>query len=643
MALRQLLRNHIFAALAAKVRQRRIRGPFLTIAARVGALANAELTITPYTTTAANDRLALSTHPRPLPVAFIAPLAKSKSLSFALSQRAVTPDLAPLPCLHSVDLAFHPPVPYRFLFPRRADASRPRPPDLKPDTTSPTPSGASAFPPSVDRQTTPLADRLRWLLMPPLRELLSDPRLGLPHRPYDYQIQGIAWLWRTATYAALLADEMGLGKTMQAIIAARLLWRENLIQRILIICPKTLISTWLQELRLWWPTVMDYTYVCTEDTRWFLRLATSRIVVKIINYERLAREADWIVHDSRTGSHDLIIIDEAQRIKNPDSKTAKAVKALKAPRRWALTGTPLETRIGDVRSIFGFIKPGVLTRDDPEHVRRNIQPYMLRRRLEEVLPQLPKVDARDVEVDLTDKQRAAYELAEMEGVVRLNELGDTITIRHVFALIQKLIQLCNFEPASGESAKLMRLIEDLEEIVSSGRKVLIFSQFVAKPFGLESLKERLSHLAGTVALHGDVSEAERSAAVEAFTTDPDVQIMLLQYRVGGVGLNLQAANYVYLFERWWNPAVEDQAIKRAHRIGQRNRVFVRRFFARDTIEERILRKLEERRRLFARVIDKTQPHKALGLTEDEIFALFRDLKARPKDFGRSRGSQRGRH
>jgi len=490
-----------------------------------------------------------------------------------------------------------------------------------------------------------LQERLRWLLTPPIQELLRDPLLALPHEPHKYQQFGIKWLMEHEH--ALLADEMGLGKTMQAIIAARLLWKAQRIKRLLVVCPKTLISTWREEIELWWLPAIDNTMVIEDRPEWYLRLATPNVTIQIINYERLARLADRL--EEPAFSQDLVIIDEAQRIKNPGTSTARAVKALRAERRWALTGTPLENRVGDVVSIFGFIRPDLLRSDDAEHVRAGIRPYMLRRRREEVLTDLPELDARDVVVELTDRQREAYERAETEGVVELNKNGDTITVQHVFALIQKLMQLCNFEAGSGESAKLARLAEDLEEIVDSRRKALVFSQFVSPPFGLKQLALMLPNHCESetpvvcVSMHGEVRPGERESNVRQFREDPAINVMLLNYRVGGVGLNLQVANYVYLFDRWWNPAVEDQAMGRVHRIGQEHKVFVRRFFTRGTIEERILEKVAEKRRLFEHVIDSDRPTPAMmGLSEEEVFQLFKGLTVRPRRRGQTTGPVRMR-
>jgi superfamily II DNA or RNA helicase len=488
-------------------------------------------------------------------------------------------------------------------------------------------------PPSLNKET--LKERLRWLLTPPIHEILSDPQLALPETPYSYQTHGIKWLYDRES--ALLADEMGLGKTMQAIIAARLLWRDGSIKQILIVCPKSLMSNWQKELRTWWAGVESYTQVVAQDCQWFLRLATRDVTVKIINYERLAKELDWL--KEKRPHHDLVIIDEAQRIKNPKSKRAQAVKTLDAKRRWALTGTPLENSTNDLVSIFGFIRPRLISETDSQaRIRESIKPYMLRRRQEEVLPDLPEMIAQDIEIELGDQQREAYDRALREGEFELDEKGDSVTITHVFALINRLRQICNFHPVSGESAKTALVLEKLEEIMESGRKALIFCYFVQEPFGLKRLAKVISesktfaNRERPLELHGEIAQQRRDTIIKRFEEEETQRLLLANYSVGGVGLNLQVANYVFLFDRWWNPAWEDQAIKRAHRVGQKRRVFAIRLFCKDTIEERILKKLKEKRRLFTNVIDDKPSAASLGLSEDEIFSLF-NLKVRPQRTG----------
>jgi SNF2 family DNA or RNA helicase len=486
-------------------------------------------------------------------------------------------------------------------------------------------------PPSL--RTADLQEKLRWLLTPPIHEVLSDPELALPEKPFDYQVCGIKWLYDRAS--CLLADEMGLGKTMQAIVAARLLWRDGLIKRILIVCPKTLIQNWRKELRHWWPGIDCYTLVAGSDRQRVLRLATNEVAVKIINYEGLRRELDWLKH--KPPHHDLIIIDEAQRIKNPESGQSQAVKTLIADRRWALTGTPLENSIDDLISILDWVQPNLIKKGEmTAQIRNSVKPYILRRRQEEVLPELPEKIEHDIEVELGERQRRAYDLAERQGIVELNEKGDTITVYHVLTLITKLRQICNFDQGSGESAKADLLLEELEAIVENQRKALVFSQFIDERFGLKKLAKVLSESKAcdkqirVLQLHGEISQGQREGMIEFFETDPNYQVLLLNYSVGAVGLNLQAANYVFLFDRWWNPAVEDQAIKRCHRIGQQRKVFAMRFYCSGTIEERILTILSNKRRLFSDIIDENRPAVSLGLSEEEIFSLFKGLTVRPR-------------
>ncbi|MGB9409159.1 MAG: SNF2-related protein [Terracidiphilus sp.] len=481
-------------------------------------------------------------------------------------------------------------------------------------------------PPSFDRAS--LEERLLWILMPPINELLNDPQLILPEKPFPYQVTGIKWLFDRKN--ALLADEMGLGKTMQAIIAARLLWREGLVNRILVVCPKTLIPNWHREIEMWWPEVSLNTFGVTGNRRFFLRLATPNIVFKIINYEALSREKDWVKDQQFT--HDLIVLDEAQRIKNPNAGAAKAVKSLKSERRWALTGTPLENRTEDLVSIFGFVKPDLLEDKASQWlIAKKIPPFLLRRRTEEVMQDLPRKSEQDIALDLDPEHRVTYERKEREGVIGLNAKGENLTVTHVFALINQLRQICNFDPMTGSSVKLDRLLEDLEEVRDSGRKALVFSQFVHENYGLKRLASKLEKEGyNPLQLHGEIPSNGRVATINSFTNSDDKQVLLLNYAVGGLGLNLQVANYVFLFDRWWNPAVEDQAIKRAHRIGQKRPVFVRRFYCKDTIEERILLKLAEKRRLFRQVIDENRPEAdSFGLSEEEIFSLFK-LSVHPK-------------
>src|SRR5262249_24134723 len=197
--------------------------------------------------------------------------------------------------------------------------------------------------------------------------------------------------------------------------------------------------------------------------------------------------------------------------------------------------------------------------------------------------------------------------------------------QHVFELVLRLKQICNFDPVTGQSAKLEQLQADLAEVAESGQKAIVFSQWVEP---LEFLARALAAL-GPLQYHGRVPPRDRQAVLDTSRAAPDKHVLLMSYGPGSVGLNLQFTNYVFLFDRWWNPAVEAQAINRAHRIGQKEPVFVTRFITQNTLEGRIADVLERKRQLFNELIAQNGPPPRLGLTEEEIFGLF-DIKSRPK-------------
>jgi SNF2 family DNA or RNA helicase len=235
-----------------------------------------------------------------------------------------------------------------------------------------------------------------------------------------------------------------------------------------------------------------------------------------------------------------------------------------------------------------------------------------------VLKDLPPKLFRDAELDLSPEQRATYEMAENNGVMHLNEMGDTLTIQHVFELVLRLKQICNFDPATGTSSKLERLEADLEEVAASGKKAIVFSQWVKC---LEILRHQLRRF-GPLEYHGQVPSKQRDGVLAQFKEDKTKHVILMSYGAGSVGLNLQFCEYVFLFDRWWNPAVEDQAINRAHRIGAAGPVTVTRMLALATIEERINQVLEHKRQLFDEIIGQNTAPASLGLSQSEIFGLF---------------------
>ena len=464
-------------------------------------------------------------------------------------------------------------------------------------------------------------DRLFYLLQPPLESWLSTDNFEFPFEPFPFQMEGIAFLYPRV--AAVLADVMGLGKTMQAITTTRMLLRAGEVGSVLIVCPKPLVTNWVRELSVWAPEIPVAVIEGNQTKREF-QWQSRDIPVQIANYELLVRDGHIV--ESPDVAFDLVILDEAQRIKNRSSTTSKVARSLTRKRSWALTGTPIENSAEDLLGIFEFVRPGLLEPTmTPRRMGKSASDLILRRTKEEVLTDLPPKLFRDANIDLTREQWAAYEMAEAKGLVRLNELGDEATIQHVFELVLRLKQICNFDPYTQASAKLDQLETDLEEVAASGQKAIVFSQWVKT---LDVLQERLSRFHPQV-YHGGVPSGKRDQVIERFRDSDDCHVILMSYGAGSVGLNLQFSQYVFLFDRWWNPAVEDQAINRAHRIGAAGPVTVTRFLALGTIEQRIDDVLRQKRELFDAVLSAASTDRSLGLSGKEIFGLF-DLDFRPR-------------
>lgn len=459
-----------------------------------------------------------------------------------------------------------------------------------------------------------IEDRLFYLLQPPLELLVGSEELEFPFEPFPYQLDGIAFLF--PRYAAVLADEMGLGKTMQAISAVRLLLCSGEVRSILLICPKPLVSNWLREFSVWAPEIPVAAIQGTAATRLY-QWTSPDIAVKIANYELLMRDKDIVLEP---GQHfDLVILDEAQRIKNRRNSTSVIVREISRTRSWALTGTPVENSPEDLVGIFEFLSPGFLRSEMPMPViAQAAREYLLRRTKDMVLNDMPPKLYRDAELELTPEQWETYEKAETEGVVQLENLEQQLTIQHVFELVLRLKQICNFDPATGSSAKLERLVADMEEVAASGQKAILFSQWVDS---IEQLRPAMDRF-GMLEYHGRIPHKQREGVIQQFKEDPSKHIIMMSYGAGSVGLNLQFCRYVFLFDRWWNPAIEDQAINRAHRIGAAGSVTVTRMLMTGTIEQRIATVLDQKRQMFDELFADSPGLASTGLSREEIFGLF---------------------
>jgi len=486
-------------------------------------------------------------------------------------------------------------------------------PTSEPDHSNPNNNGKKTrlTPP---RNLIRLEDRLYYVLQPPLESIVQNAKLTFPFQPFPYQMDGIAFLYSRSS--AILADEMGLGKTMQAITAIRMLLLSGEIRNTLLVCPKPLVTNWMREFRQWAPEI-PIAVIQGDSSKRAWVWSNPQAPVKIANYELMLKDSAII--DDESLYFDLVLLDEAQRIKNRNSTTSEIVRSIPRSRSWALTGTPIENSVEDLVSIFEFLSPGHLSGDmhlkSLGHATRD---HILRRTKDKVLKDMPPRLYRNADLELTAEQRASYKTAEEEGIVHLADLGESVTVQHVFELVLRLKQICNFDPVTRSSSKLERLEADMEEIIASGQKAIVFSQWVST---LDVIRDKLARF-NPVEYHGRIPSSRRDGVIDRFRNDPSCGLILMSYGAGAVGLNLQFCHYVFLFDRWWNPAVEDQAINRAHRLGVKKAVTVTRMMAVETIEQRIDSVLSEKRELLRTLFAEAGTPTNLGLNRKEIFGLF---------------------
>ena len=443
---------------------------------------------------------------------------------------------------------------------------------------------------------------------------------GLHAELRPYQRRGVAWLQSmvAAGLGGCLADDMGLGKTLQ-VIALHLTSIASTGASTLVICPTSLLGNWEREIRRFAPGVPVRRY--HGGARTLEDLGAGAIV--ITSYGVARREA--MALDAAAFS--LVVADEAQHVKNPASATARSLRRISASARLALTGTPVENRLSDLWAILDWTTPGLLGSlehfvrhvatpieryRDPvvtERLARTVRPFLLRRRKTdpEVAPDLPARTVSDVPVALSAEQVQLYEAEVREAMDVIGRADGIERQALVLRLLTVLKQICNHPaqylhqagPVAGRSGKLDALEELVPVIIAEGDSVLVFSQFVEC---LTLIETRLRDLGiATRFLHGKISAKRRSAMVEEFQAG-EVPVFLLSLKAGGVGLNLTRATHVIHFDRWWNPATEDQATDRAHRIGQDRPVQVHRLITEGTLEDRISELIEKKRGLAEAVV-----------------------------------------
>jgi non-specific serine/threonine protein kinase len=471
---------------------------------------------------------------------------------------------------------------------------------------------------------------------PWLAELLSQ--LARPEQKRDqlgealrgqlrpYQRTGVAWLRRIALFGlgGCLADDMGLGKTIQVLALMLHLQRERWQEPHLLVVPASLLGNWRQEIERFAPSlrlvVAHRSELSADELR---RLAGSRlrdIDVVMTTYGSLTRMGG--LGDREFG---LVVLDEAQAIKNPATRQARAVKSLRSRARLALTGTPVENRLSDLWSIFDFLCPGLLgsassfralskrLEEGPGFapLRRVVSPYLLRRLKTDpsVIPDLPAKTEVSVYCGLTRLQAALYQKGVEDLAKALDGLDGIERRGVVLSFLMRFKQICNhpsqwlgdggFDP--DKSAKFMRLRELCEPLAERQEKALVFTQFRELSGPLASFLETVFGQPGLV-LHGGTAVKRRKMLVDRFQREDGPPFFVLSLKAGGTGLNLTEASHVIHFDRWWNPAVENQATDRAFRIGQTRNVLVHKFVCRGTVEERIDRLIAEKRSLAEAVV-----------------------------------------
>jgi superfamily II DNA or RNA helicase len=479
----------------------------------------------------------------------------------------------------------------------------------------------------LDRPPPPELDRLRPLL---------DGFTGLPSttlpagfvgelRPY--QQAGVDWLafCRDAGLGCVLADDMGLGKTIQALAVMK--------RRTLVVSPKSVLFNWLAEAQRFRPDLRVASYAGAK------RAIDADADVVVTSYPILRNDIDAIAEHA----WDTVILDESQTIKNPDSLTARAAYRLRGGWKITLSGTPVENRLDELWSQLHFTNPGLLggradfqerwaepvglgDADAAARLRDRIRPFVLRRMKRDVAKELPPRTDAIMYVELDDAERTTYDAiraATQRDIVKLLEAGGG-----VMAALEALLRLrqaaCHVallpgalrDAAPQSSSKLERLMEALGDAVADGHRALVFSQWTS----LLDLIEPHLDAAGVKFVRLDGSTVDREGVVGAFQADDGPPVMLLSLKAGGIGLNLTAADHVFLVDPWWNPAVEDQAADRTHRIGQDKPVMVYRMVAKGTVEERIL-ELQARKRALADAA-LSEAAGATAITRDDLLALL---------------------
>ncbi|WP_457621879.1 DEAD/DEAH box helicase [Persephonella sp.] len=483
-------------------------------------------------------------------------------------------------------------------------------------------------------------DLLKPVLMPSIDfDIPQD--LTFPNKLFNYQIQGVKFL--ISNRSALLADQMGTGKTVMSTTALRILFMKGDVKKAMIVVPTNLVSVWEEHLKLWAPEIQFVTIRDRKEGRRVLWNIDSHVY--LISYDSL--KSDFKHYKDHLGKFrltlDLVIIDEAHNIKNPSALKTRAVKYISrlSKYRWALSGTPLQNNLKELLSLYEFLFPDFKKRDSitEEEARELIKPIMLRRLKKDVLKELPEKLPPEIEkFDLSPSQRLEYdsilgrEMEKIENIIDRFQ-GEKnfrfILKQNIIHSIQKLRQVCNFSSKSFDSPKMTRLREIIIELIKNDEKVVVFTNFVK--FGIEKIVNNLSYYINPdyiVQYHGGMKPEEKIKALKDFREKKNKYVFIGTIASAGEGLTLTEASYAVFFDLHWNPAKIWQAEDRIHRIGQKNKINIYNFVMRDTVEERILQKLEEKRAMIQNVIDGVErPVDEVVTVEDLMEFIGINLKS----------------
>ncbi len=464
---------------------------------------------------------------------------------------------------------------------------------------------------------------------------------GLKTKLRDYQREGFNWLARLAHlgFGACLADDMGLGKTIQALA---LILSRAAAGPILVVAPTSVCDNWIKECERFAPQLNPVAF--GGPRRRALIEALQPFDLVVCSYTLLQQEKELL----GARQWEIIVLDEAQAIKNMNTKRSRAAMSLKGNFRLITTGTPMENHLGELWNLFNFINPGLLgtleqfnrrfalpieqekSSEAREHLRRLIQPFILRRRKNQVLKELPPRTEILLKVELSEGERSFYEAVRRQAIARLEQAGDSdpggtgnSSIQVLAELTRLRLAACNPRLVAPEtrlaSAKLELFGRIVGDLISGNHRALVFSQFVKH---LNLVREYLDkHNIAFRYLDGSTPKARRQTEIKAFQ-EGDAPLFLISLKAGGLGLNLTAADYVLHLDPWWNPAVEDQASDRAHRIGQTRPVTVYRFITRQTIEEKIVRLHLEKRNLADQIL--TASDQSARFSTAELLQLIKE-------------------